>query len=185
MKNGKKISIYDMAEAAVFAAVIAVSAQIQFPLPSGVPVTLQTLAVALCGYCLTIRMGMSAILVYILIGLVGAPVFSGFTGGVAVLFGKTGGFIIGFVFLVFACGAASEAEKKSVRIVFGLIGLILCHLVGTLWYAFLTESSVLSAAVLVSLPFILKDAICVVSAVFLSPRLKSAIAAARSRQKKG
>lgn len=185
MNNDRKISIFDMTEAAVFTAVIAVSAQIHFPLPSGVPVTLQTLAVALCGYCLGLKRGMSAILVYILLGLVGAPVFSGFAGGVAVLFGKTGGFIIGFVFLVFACGAVSETEKKPIRLLLGIVGLVLCHLFGTVWYAFLTESSVAAAAVLVSLPFIVKDIICVVGAALLSPRLKAAIDATRHRQKKG
>lgn len=184
MKNGRAISVYDMTEAAAFTAIIAVSAQIHVPLPSGVPVTLQTLAVALCGYCMGLKRGMSSILVYILLGLVGAPVFSGFAGGVGVLFGKTGGFIIGFVFLVFACGMVSETGKKTVQIILGVVGLLLCHLVGTIWYAFLTESGVLASAALVSLPFIVKDIICVVGAALLSSRLKGVLDSVRAGHKK-
>lgn len=72
----------------MFSAFIAASAQLAVPLPSGVPATLQTLSIALCGYCLGIKRSISAVLVYILLGLAGAPVFSGFSGGVASPFTK-------------------------------------------------------------------------------------------------
>ena len=94
MKSTKKMIIVGM-----FAAVIAVLAQIAFPLPSGVPVTLQTFAVVLTGVVLGARLGTAATFVYILLGAVGVPVFSGLGGGLGVIVGKTGGFIWGFLFL--------------------------------------------------------------------------------------
>ena len=78
--------------AALFTAVTAVLSQTAIPTPFDVPLTLQTFAVALCGYTLGIKWGLASILTYILLGTAGVPVFSGFRGGVQVLFGATGGF---------------------------------------------------------------------------------------------
>ena len=91
----KKMSAKDMAFTGMFAAVIAVLSQIAIPLPSGVPVTLQTFAVALAGYTLGMKLGGLSAIVYVLIGAVGVPVFSGFKGGLGSLTGPTGGFIWG------------------------------------------------------------------------------------------
>ena len=82
---------------AVFTAVIAVCSQISIPLPVGIPITLQTFAVALCGFTLPLPCALASIGVYIALGAVGAPVFSSFGGGIGVLIGKTGGFIFGFI----------------------------------------------------------------------------------------
>lgn len=166
-KNASEIVI-----PAMFTAVIAACAQITIPLPSGVPITLQTLAVALCGYCLGVKKSVLSVLVYILLGLIGAPVFSGFSAGTAVLFGRTGGFIIGFMFLVFACGTAGDYEKSTVRACVGLPGLIACHFVGILWYSYLTGTDFRTAALLVSVPFLLKDILCVVGAALFSKRIE-------------
>ena len=70
-----------MVQIAMFTAVVAVLSQIAIPMPSGVPVTLQTLAVALCGYVLGSKKGAVSLLVYALLGAVGAPVFANFKGG--------------------------------------------------------------------------------------------------------
>ena len=164
-----------IAVTAVFTALIAVSSYISFPLPSGVPVTLQTLTVALAGYCLGIKFAVPAVLAYILLGLIGAPVFSGFLSGPAVVMGKTGGFIIGFLFLVFGCALAEVWKNKSLKIVVGEIGLLLCHLLGVLWFSFLTKTGFWASAAAVSLPFLLKDALCVVGAMLLSLKLSKII----------
>ena len=98
---------------AMFAAVIAVLAQIAFPLPSGVPVTLQTFAVALTGVVLGAKLGTISTFIYILLGAVGVPVFSGFNGGLGAIVGKTGGFIWGFLFLAFFAGAGAAMMKGA------------------------------------------------------------------------
>ncbi len=175
MKSSLRHSTVNIAVTAVFTALIAVSTFFSFPLPSGVPVTLQTLAVALAGYCLGIKRGVPAVLAYLMLGLVGAPVFSGFNSGVAVLVGKTGGFIVGFISLAAACALAGEIRNKALQIAVGEAGLLLCHLTGVLWFAYLTETGFWAAAVAVSLPFLLKDALCVAGAMLLSLKLKKVI----------
>ena len=97
----------------MFAAVIAVLAQIAIPLPSGVPVTLQTFAVALTAVVLGARLGSLSTLIYILLGAAGAPVFTGFYGGLGAIVGKTGGFIWGFLFLAFFTGAGADVITKT------------------------------------------------------------------------
>lgn len=85
-----------MVYTALFAALIAVLSQISIPLPSGVPITLQTFAVAFAGFFLGRKYGLAAVAVYVALGAAGAPVFAGFTGGAYKLVNVTGGFIWGF-----------------------------------------------------------------------------------------
>lgn len=172
MKNNNKKNIRDIAVAAIFTAIICVSAWVTVPMPYGVPVTLQTLSVSLCGYCLGTKKSLMSISVYILIGFAGVPVFSNFNAGAAALFGKTGGFIFGFIFLILSCGFAEKIDRKILKILTGMGGIILCHLTGIIWFSFLTKSSLFSSAVMVSIPFILKDVVSVVLAELLSERLK-------------
>ena len=91
--NSNREKITNIVMVGVFAAVLAVLSQISFPLPSGIPVTLQTFAVALCGYALGCKRGTLAVLVYIVLGAVGLPVFANFSGGFGSLVGLAGGYI--------------------------------------------------------------------------------------------
>ena len=179
MKSSVRHSAAYIAVTALFTALIAVSAFVTVPLPGGVPVTLQTFAVALTGYCLGVKRAVPALLAYLLLGVAGAPVFSGFQSGPAVLAGKTGGFLVGFVFLVAACALGSKSEKKTIQIALGLSGLLLCHLTGVLWFAYLTKTGFWPSAAAASLPFLLKDAVCVAGAMFLALRLRRALTASR------
>jgi biotin transport system substrate-specific component len=142
MKSTKKMIIVGM-----FAAVIAVLAQIAFPLPSGVPVTLQTFAVVLTGVVLGARLGTAATFVYILLGAVGVPVFSGLGGGLGVIVGKTGGFIWGFLFLSLFSGLALLPKRRRFGVFIPMIGLTLCHLMGSVQYSVLSGMNVWQARV--------------------------------------
>ena len=94
MKN--KINIKKICITAVFTAIIAALSQVVFPTPIGVAVTLQTFAIAITAFLLAIKCAVSATVCYILLGVSGLPVFSGFSAGPAVLLGPTGGFIFAF-----------------------------------------------------------------------------------------
>lgn len=96
-EGNTKITTKDIVGVGMFAAVLAVLSQISIPMPSGVPITLQTFAVALAGVVLAWKLGTASVLVYILLGAVGVPVFAGFTGGAQALVNYTGGFIWGFL----------------------------------------------------------------------------------------
>ena len=95
----------------MFTAIIAVLSQLAVPMPSGVPATLQTLAIVFCGLLLGWRTGVMSVGLYITIGAIGLPVFSAFRSGLGTIFGVTGGFIFGFIPFVILCGIA---DRKSV-----------------------------------------------------------------------
>ena len=90
-----KISTKTMVSVGMFAAVLGVLSVLTIPMPSGVPLTLQTFAMALCGYTLGAKRGTAAVALYLLLGAVGVPVFAGMTGGVSRFVGPTGGFLWG------------------------------------------------------------------------------------------
>ncbi len=165
----KRIKTKDMVFTALFSAIITVFAQLAIPLPSGIPLTLQTFIIALSGYCLGSFKGAAAVLVYIAVGTAGAPVFSGFRGGVGALFDLTGGFIFGFLPMAFMCGI--KTEKRVLSIVFGFIGVIFCHILGTLWFS-VYSGDILSAFYTVSAPYILKDFISICIAAFISSKIR-------------
>ena len=167
-----KIKTVDLVLIALFAAIIAVLSQISIPTPFGVPISLQTFAVALCGYFLGAKKGTAALLVWIAIGAVGVPVFTGFKGGLAVLVGVTGGFIYGFIPLVLLCGI--ELKVKWLRIVLGAAGIIACHLCGAVQYALLMGIDFPQSVLTVSVPFLIKDIASIVLAFFGAAAIKSA-----------
>ncbi len=170
-----KISTRRLVLTAMFAALTAVLAQISIPLPTGVPITLQTLAVSLCGYVLGWQYGGVAVLVYLLLGAVGVPVFAGFTGGFSHFFGYTGGFLIGFLFMAIITGFSFKFSNKFIKIAFGIAGLLVCHLFGVIQFSFLSGNGFLKSLVLVSLPYIVKDIISVVAAYFVSIAIRKAL----------
>ncbi|MCI2048779.1 MAG: biotin transporter BioY [Lachnospiraceae bacterium] len=163
----------------LMAAVLSALSVLQIPMPSGVPITLQTFAVALCGYVLGCRAGTAATAVYLLLGLVGVPVYAGFTSGPGILFGMTGGFIFGFVVMAFFCGTGITLHGRTAglprQILQGLLGLCACHLLGILQFAFTTGVSFGQSFLLCSLPYIIKDVISVVGACFAAAAVRRAL----------
>lgn len=160
---------------ALFAAVISVLAQISIPMPSSVPITLQTFAVAFAGCCLGWKAGSVSVFVYIALGAAGLPVFASFRGGIAVLTGATGGFIAGFLPLAALCGLGASMRRKAAGIPAVLSGLVICHVSGILWYSFVTKTRPLPAAMLVSMPYLVKDALSVLFALYISGVVRAAI----------
>ena len=164
-----KIQTRDLVAAALCAAIIAVCSQIQFPLPSGVPVTLQTFAVALCGFLLAPKFAAASISVYLLLGAVGVPVFAQFSGGAQVLFGMTGGFLFGFIAMAVL---GSLSKKPAPSIALSMAGLVICHLAGVFQFMLIMHMGFLETVAAVSLPFILKDIVSVIIAFLLAVRLR-------------
>lgn len=148
----------------MFAAVLAVLSQIAVPLPGGVPLTLQTFAVALTGAVLGWRLSLASTAVWVLLGAVGVPVFANFSGGVRILAGYTGGFIWGFFFMAVLCGIGSAMKNKPFGLEAGFLGLLICHVSGILQYSFVAGVGFWQSALLVSVPYLIKDVVSVVLA---------------------
>ncbi|MBQ9663083.1 MAG: biotin transporter BioY [Oscillospiraceae bacterium] len=173
----KQFRVVDLAYMAVCAALIAVCAWIT--VPAAVPFTLQTFAVFCVLGLLGGKRGTVAILVYILLGAVGLPVFSGFNGGIGALLGTTGGYIIGFIFIGLIYWAAEKlfGTKLAVRIAAMVIGLLVCYVFGTAWFmlVYARRSGAIALGTALGwcvLPFIVPDLVKMALAVLLSDRLR-------------
>lgn len=160
-------------------AIICVLSIISIPLPSGVPITLQTFAVALCSYILGIKLAPVSVFTYLVIGSVGIPVFSGFTSGVGRLAGVTGGFLWGFLLFAVICGVGMLFKNKVMHIAFGILGLAVCHVCGLIQFSVVANVSLGSAFATATLPYILKDVVSVIAAYFLSRAVLSALKKAK------
>lgn len=154
-----RVPLRKMIDAAVFCAVISACAQLILPMPAGVPITLQTLAVALCGYCLKWKYGLAAVGTYLLLGGIGLPVFSGFGGGFGWLLGPSGGFLFGFLLLAIGCGL--PYQKRRISVLGGMAAVVLCHLLGVVWYSYVTDLNFGSAILTASVPYLWKDLLCI------------------------
>ena len=163
MKVQYKNKLQKMVMVAVFAAVMAVLSQISIPLPTGVPVTLQTFAVALCGYVLGPALGPVAVGVYLALGAVGLPVFSGFAGGAASLLNVTGGFLWGFLPMALLCGLGSRRGKLP-ALLLGLCGLMVCHGWGVVQFALVQSLPLWTAFLTASAPYLVKDLVSLAAA---------------------
>ncbi len=162
---------FNLVISALMVAVIAVLSQVAIPMPSGVPVTLQTFAVALCAYFLETRYSLLTVIVYILLGLVGVPVFANFGAGPGKLLGLTGGFIFGFILFAVLCSVSMKFKNVPLRIALGLAGLMACHFCGVLQFMFLSGNPFTTTFLMVSAPFLVKDVISVILAYVLADRI--------------
>ncbi|MBQ9010678.1 MAG: biotin transporter BioY [Clostridia bacterium] len=161
----------DIAIMAFFAALTAICSQIQIPLPY-VPINLALFAVHLCGILLGSRRAVIAETVYLLLGLIGLPVFTALTGGPGVLLGKTGGYLIGYLLCAFVDGQVAGRNIPLWRMALQmLVGTTACYLFGTLWFIFLTKMSLMLSLSYCVIPFIPGDLIKIGLAALLAGRL--------------
>ena len=110
-KSKSKFKVIDLVYIGLSAALIAVCSWISIPLPT-VPITLQTMGVVLIASLFGAKRGVIATVVYILLGAIGVPVFSGFSSGLGVIGGATGGYIIGFIFTALIVGITADKTNK-------------------------------------------------------------------------
>lgn len=133
MKRNKLLTTKGLVLTAMFTAVLAVLSQISIPLPGGVPITLQTFAVVFLAVNLGSGYGTVSVLVYLLIGAAGIPVFANFNGGLGVLFGPTGGYLLGFLPLAALTGLGAK-RRMGPCIALTMAGLTSCHVIGLFFY---------------------------------------------------
>lgn len=170
--NQKKFRTLDLVYIGLFAALIAVCAWIAVPLT--VSVTLQTFAVCLTAGLLGWKRATLAVAVYILLGMIGLPVFTGFNSGISAIAGPTGGYIVGFIFTAVITGLAADkcGGKMSYNILFMTLGILTCYLFGTVWFVIAYKVSFASALSTCVFPFLVPDAVKIVLAAFLTGKLK-------------
>lgn len=164
MKQKQTLTTADMSYIAMMTVVIAVCSWIY--VPSAVPFTMQTFGVFCALGLLGGRRGFLAVLLYVLMGAAGLPVFSGFTGGLGQLLGPTGGYILGFLLMALAYRLTDRRPERSLKSMAAamLLGLALCYAFGTAWFTFVYSRASgpigpLTALAWCVFPFLLPDAI--------------------------
>ena len=175
-----KLSVRDMAYIALFAVMMAVCSWISIPYV--VPFTLQTFAVVLAVGVLGGRRGTMAVLVYLLMGAVGLPVFTGFSGGIGHLLGSTGGFIVGFVFTALVMWGMERipGSRTVVLAVSMVLGLLVCYAFGTAWFLLVYARTTGPVGVWTAVgwcvaPYVVPDLMKLALALVLRRRLRGAI----------
>ncbi len=172
--HSNKNHIRKMVYASLFAALMAVGAYMEIPVPlSPVPITMQTLFVLMAGAMLGARWGTISVLVYLFLGIVGLPVFSRGSSGLGVLFGPTGGFLIGFLLGTFVIGYLCDLYGRNrvhFNILFMLAGLFFIYLSGILQLMIVASLSLPEALALGLIPFIPGAILKLVAAAIISSR---------------
>ena len=174
------IQTKDAAMIAVCAAVMAVCSWIS--IPAAVPFTMQTFGVFLAVGLLGGRNGTLAVVIYLLLGAAGLPVFSGFTGGIGHLFGATGGYIIGFVFSALLMWLIERLLGRSFKALVAsmIAGLLVCYAFGTAWFMVVYARDSGSVGLITALswcvfPYIIPDALKILLAAIMTRRLRPLI----------
>lgn len=155
-----------MVYCALMAAFIAVGAYLAIPI-GPVPIVLQNLFVLLAGLVLGSRWGTTSVLIYLLAGLCGLPVFAGGGSGPARFVGPTGGYLVGFVSAAFVVGWITErfGRKNSVQVAAMIAGSLLVYAFGVPWLAAVAHISIGNALVAGMYPFLIGDAIKIAAAI--------------------
>lgn len=172
---------YDLAYIGVFTVLITICSWIS--IPTAIPFTLQTFAVFLAVSVLGGKRGTLAVFVYVLLGAIGVPVFAEFTGGLGIILGNTGGYIVGFIFsaLVMWMVESLFGRKVWVQGISMVLGLLACYAVGTAWFmvVYMRDVGVVGLSTVLGwcvFPFIIPDAIKIALALTLSSGLKKPLA---------
>lgn len=174
----KQFTVRDLTFMAMMTALIAVCAWITIPMT--IPFTMQTFGVFMALLVLGGMKGTISIALYILLGMAGVPVFSGFGAGMAVLAGPTGGYIVGFLFTGILYWVFTRQERKTKgRAALLAGGLAVCYLFGTVWFSIVMHGrgnpvGFFQAIGLCVAPYVLPDLLKLLLALQLSERLKKA-----------
>lgn len=176
-KSASAVSTYSLVLTALMTAIICILAPLSIPIPvSPVPISLTNLVLYIGLFLLPWRRLCVSYLVYLLLGICGLPVFSGFSGGIGKLAGPTGGYLIGFLFLTVIGGFFMEKAKgrSSLFIIFlgFLLGTAVTYLFGTLWLSFQMNLTFIQGLFAGVIPYLPGDFLKMILAVLVGPQLR-------------
>lgn len=164
-----------LAQPALFAALMCILCPLAIPL-GPIPVTLATFIVLLAAYILPWKQAVCAVLLYLLMGLIGLPVFSGAQAGFSVLLGPTGGYLWSYVPMAMLAGVGKGEGRTG--FISGAASLLLCYICGSMQYALLTGIDFVAAALACVVPFLPFDVVKLFAACLLGKKIRSRLQAA-------
>ena len=180
--RAKRPAVIDLTVIALVTAITCILAPLSIPiLISPVPVTLTNLVLYLSLYILKTRKALISYLIYLMLGLVGLPVFSGFSGGLGKLVGPTGGYLVGFIFMILVAGPLGERARGKIWLqIAGLIlGTAVCYAFGTVWLAVQMKISIPAGLAMGVLPYLPGDGAKMILAALTGQEIAKRIKAAQ------
>ncbi len=172
------MKVKDMTLTAVMAALVCIAGPLTIP-AGPIPLSLATFAVYLAGAVLGKKRGTIAVALYLLIGIIGVPVFSGFSGGFQKLAGVTGGYLVGYLPCAFLSGLGAERAEEEGRIwILPMImaaGTAVLYTIGTAWFMIQSGNALGTALSLCVVPFLPGDAVKIAAAVMLTVPVRKAV----------
>lgn len=174
-----KLTVRQMAVTALVTALLCILGPASIPV-GAVPLSMTNFVLYLAVYLLGTKLSFLSYSIYLLIGLTGLPVFSGYTGGPAKLVGPTGGYLAGFFLLIIICGIFIEKSRgKTLPAITGMVfGLLAAYLFGTVWFMAESDCTLWYALTVCVFPFLIGDAVKIVIAAKIGPILHRALSKA-------
>lgn len=178
-----KLSTYELVLCALCTAITCILAPLSIPLAGEVPVSLATFAVLLSGILLGAKLGALSQIVYVLLGSVGVPVFAGWTGGIGITLGVTGGYIIGYIPMAFITGLLyhrfgrneSGARKYAVMFVSMILATAALYILGTAWFMAQTGMTLAASLAACVIPFLPGDLVKIVAVMLAAVPIEAAV----------
>lgn len=178
IKTFRRSNTYAMTVTALMTAVTCILAPLSIPI-GAVPISLTNFAIYLSLYLLDWKKGTISYFIYLLLGFVGLPVFSGFTGGVGKLAGPTGGYIVGFIPMAIIAGLVIDHfNKRWIQLLGMIVGTLICYALGTVWFCLQSGYTVSAALAVCVFPFIPADFIKMLLAMSIGPEIRKRLGSA-------
>ena len=175
MDTNNNSKIFTLTKLALSVSIMCILGPIIIPLPfSPIPISITQIGLYLSIYFLGYKLATYCTLIYILMGLIGLPVFSGYSGGLQKLTSPTGGYLIGFIFLTFISGIFIEKYTNNLYLtILGYtLGNLLCYSLGSIWLSYSTNISIKTAFIIGVIPYIFTDILKVIVYIVIGTRLR-------------
>lgn len=179
IKTEVKSKVYEMSIIGLMAAIMCIFGPLSIPIGL-VPISLTNLIIFVSLYVLGMKKGTTALVIYLLVGLAGLPVFSDFSGGPSKLLGPTGGYLIGFIFMALIAGYFIDRYSSYRMTILGMVlatGIL--YIFGSLWLAYQTNMAFTSALAVGVIPFIAGDFLKIIISVYLGSRIRDQLIRAK------
>ncbi|MCI8453786.1 MAG: biotin transporter BioY [Lachnospiraceae bacterium] len=174
----RKLTTAQMTVTALMTAITCVIGPIALPIPvSPVPISLTNLVIYFMAYVLGTKLSLISVLIYLLLGAAGLPVFSGFASGLGKLAGPTGGYLVGFIFLAWLAGFFVERfpGRRSMHAIGMVIGTAICYLFGTVWLTGQLHITFVAGLGVGVLPYLPGDTAKIILALVIGPKIRKSV----------
>lgn len=155
-------------------ALICALSPIMFPMPGGVGITLGLFVILLVTYLMGMGKSLICYGIYLIIGAVGLPVFAGFMGGFSRITGPTGGYLVGYAAVIILAGVFLKLGKNKIWmfIIGSVLGIIVCYIIGSFWFMYVTQTGWGQAVWLCVIPYIPFDIVKIIAVCIIGPAVK-------------